>query len=207
MTKSNDQIHFLRFEDRLEGRKGEIIKAAFDCIFEVGIAASSTHVIAAKANLHQGSIHYYFDSKDELLKSVLEVFFQNSTSNIETVAKSDLPPLKKLQMVFKAGLSLIGPRSKEFVVFIALWSHAISLGGDMLALYRNLFVRFRVAIGSVIRDGESQGIFRAGVSEELALLIVGAVEGIGFQFVLDPENLNPQSAIDLLESIIAKSVQ
>ena len=80
----------MRFHDHLKGKEGHIILAAFECIVEKGIAATSTYAIAKRAGMNQGNIHYYFKSKEDLLQRVLEIFFQNAISNIETIFEGDL---------------------------------------------------------------------------------------------------------------------
>jgi len=93
MTRSNDQTHpiqFTRFQDHLTGKEGQILLAAFQCVAEAGIAATSTRAIATRAGLNQGIIHYYFRSKDELLTRLLEIIFHNSTSNIEAMSASQI---------------------------------------------------------------------------------------------------------------------
>jgi AcrR family transcriptional regulator len=201
MTRSIDQIiklKFSRFNDHLEGKEGQILLAAFQCIAEVGIAATSTRAIAARAGLNQGIIHYYFKSKEELMMRVLGTIFHNSSLNIEAVGNSNLGPIKKLNLILEAGLSLIGPRKDEFIVFVALWAHAMATGGEMLSLYRTLFRRFRATVKKIIEEGEESGIFKKGISDETALLIVGAVEGLGLQYVIDPKEIKPDKSIRLL---------
>jgi AcrR family transcriptional regulator len=204
MTRSYDQssIQFRRFQDHLVGKEGKILLATFQCVAEVGIAATSTRAIAARAKLNQGIIHYYFRSKDELLARVLEIIFQNSTSNIEAIGASQLSPLEKLRLILEAGVSLIGPRRDEFVVFVAFWAHSIAVGGKMLELYRELFRRFRATVKNTVEEGENSGVFRAGFSEQTALLIVGAIEGLGIQYVIDPKQFKPDEAVSLLSTLL-----
>jgi len=205
MTKSIDQHlppKIKRFEDHLHGKEGQILLATFKCIADIGIAATSTRAIAERAGLNQGIIHYYFRSKDHLLKSVLEILFLNSTSNIEAVASSSLPPLEKLDGILQAGLSLIGRRREEFIVFVAFWGHAMSVGGDLLRLYQNLFRRFRGAFVKIIKEGENKSEFKPGMNKEMALLIVGAVEGLGLQCVMDPKQVNLEGVTSLLRNLV-----
>src|ERR1700733_252916 len=61
-----------RFADLVQNKESEIIVAAFQCIGEVGIAATTTRVVARRAQLNQGLIHYYFRSKDALLLGAMK---------------------------------------------------------------------------------------------------------------------------------------
>jgi len=72
----------------------------------------------------------------------------------------------------------------------------------MLDLYRELFRRFRAAVKKAVEEGERSGVFRTGLSEETALLIVGAIEGLGIQYVIDPEQFKPDKAVSLLRAFL-----
>jgi AcrR family transcriptional regulator len=85
-----------RFTEHLEGKEGQILHAAFQCVVEKGIAGTSTHATPARAGLNQGIIHYYFVyyfmSKEGLLKRLVETLFQTFITTIETIARSPLFP-------------------------------------------------------------------------------------------------------------------
>ena len=114
MTRSCDQnlkVKPRRYHNHLDGKEGQLLLAAFQCIVEKGIAATSTHAIARKAGLNQGVIHYYFKSKDELFKRVNEILFHNAAANVETLCMSDLLPVEKLDAFLALEHYLILPSS------------------------------------------------------------------------------------------------
>ena len=53
-----NSLNLRRFADTVEGREEEIILAAFHCISEIGIAATTTRAVAQQADMNLGSIHY-----------------------------------------------------------------------------------------------------------------------------------------------------
>jgi len=192
MNQSEKTIKFNKFYNILQGKEGQILLAAFRCIVEKGIDASSTRVIAAKANLSQGSIHYYFQSKHHLMMRLIEVILQNSMNNISLVGKSDLSAREKIDLVLSAGESFIGERREEFIVFVSIWSYAISNGGIIREKYKALFKEFRNTISVLLEDA---GV-KTSDSRNIALLIVGVIEGLGLQHAMDP------SAFDLKDTIM-----
>ena len=111
------------------------MRAAYRCIVERGIAATTTHAVAERAGMNQGSIHYYFRSKDALLERLLEELYENSMNNIRIVARSDKTPKEKITSILSRGSSLAGSRKDELIVFFAFWAHAMSLGGRWRQLY------------------------------------------------------------------------
>jgi AcrR family transcriptional regulator len=198
MVESKEELRFSRFNDLLRGKEGEILLAAFECIVEKGINASSTHAIAAKAKLSQGSIHYYFQSKHHLMMRLIEVLFQNSMNNISLVAKSGLSPREKINLIIAAGESFIGERRKEFIVFVAIWSYAISNGGIIREKYMALFSQFRDTITTLLRD---VGV-KSSDCEYLSLVIVGAIEGFGIQHAIDPDAFDLKRTVSFLKQTL-----
>lgn len=210
MNQSNDQKNILqlkRFNDYLKGKEGQILLGAFQCIAEKGIAATSTRAIAKKAGLNQGIIHYYFRSKEQLLEKLLELLFHNFTTNIDIIATSNLATFEKLESVLNSGLLFIGPRKEEFIVFIAYWAHAKSTGGEMFSLFQELLSRFRSAMITIIKEGESKSVFKKEISEEFATLIIGMIQGLGLQYVMDEKLINIEESATLLKEMFRSAMK
>jgi AcrR family transcriptional regulator len=60
-----------RFERRKDARPGEIQDAALDLFVEKGFAATRLEDVAQRAGVSKGTVYLYFDSKDDLFKSVI----------------------------------------------------------------------------------------------------------------------------------------
>ncbi len=60
-----------RFERRKDARPGEILGAALDLFVEKGFAATRLEDVAQRAGVSKGTVYLYFDSKEDLFKSVI----------------------------------------------------------------------------------------------------------------------------------------
>ena len=60
-----------RFERRKDARPGEILDAALDLFVEKGFAATRLEDVAQRAGVSKGTVYLYFDSKEDLFKSVI----------------------------------------------------------------------------------------------------------------------------------------
>ncbi len=207
MTKLIDQINAPRpFGDRLDGKEGEIIRAAYRCVVERGIAATTTHAVADYAGINQGNIHYYFRTKDALLERLLEEMFSNSVNNIRAVANGDLSPREKMSLILSLGSSLVGPRRDELVVFFAFWAHAMSNGGNWRQLYVDLFRKFRGTIVAILKQEQWSQFNIKGGEEAVASMVVAIVQGLGLQYIMDPaavEQADLDAALnDLFDNVL-----
>ena len=59
-------------ERRKEARPGELLDAALDLFVEKGFAATRAEEVAARAGVSKGTLFLYFQSKEELLKAVVQ---------------------------------------------------------------------------------------------------------------------------------------
>lgn len=197
MTRSNDEKSRspLRLCERLDdSTESKIILATIACIAQNGIAATSTHNIARRAKLNQGNIHYYFRSKDALLKRVLELLYENSSQNIDALSDKSISPAKRLEMIIDLGFDLITRRRDEFITLIACWAHAVVSGNTWRSSYKQIFDSFRQAIMRLIREGEEAGEFKRGAASMVPVLLVSMVQGIGLQLVIAPNDIDPDEA-------------
>jgi AcrR family transcriptional regulator len=175
----------LRFADQRGGKETEILVAAFHCIAEIGIAATTTRAVATRASMSQGAIHYYFDSKDALLLGVLKGLLINSVVNLRLIRESDLNPREKLECISNLSASFVRER-EEVIVRVALWAHCISKDGVWRAAYRALFDDFRTVIIEIIEEGTAKSVFKTSDSAGAAEIIISSIFGIGMQHTMDP---------------------
>ena len=168
--------------------------ATVACIASRGIAATSTHEIAKQAKLNQGNIHYYFRSKDALMRRVLELLYENSSHNIKALQDKRVSPTIRLEMIIDLGFDLITRRRDEFVTLIACWSHAVVSGSAWQSEYKRTFEGFQSAVVQLIREGERSGEFARGASKTLPILLVSMVQGIGLQLAITSSKIDASRA-------------
>lgn len=83
-------------------RKKQIIIALHNCLLEKTYYETTIKDIAQKAGLNHGVLHYYFESKEQILLEyvdyILEVFleFINKLDRIDINSKENKPLLKKI---------------------------------------------------------------------------------------------------------------
>jgi AcrR family transcriptional regulator len=61
-----------RWERRKDARPGELAAAALDLFIEKGFSATRLDDVAKRAGVSKGTLYLYFDSKEELFKTVIQ---------------------------------------------------------------------------------------------------------------------------------------
>jgi AcrR family transcriptional regulator len=75
-----------RWLRRKEARPGEILKAALECFAESGFAATRLDEIAARAGVTKGTLYLYFQSKEDIFKSVVREEIVKNIARVEEIA-------------------------------------------------------------------------------------------------------------------------
>jgi AcrR family transcriptional regulator len=192
-----NSLNLRRFADIAEGREEEIIVAAFHCISEIGIAATTTRAVAQRAGMNLGSIHYYFRSKDALLLGVLRQLMKHKIKLFNTIRRSNLTPTQKIYYLLHSGSNFMQHR-EEVVATISLWAHAVAQGGIWQSTYRKQFDELRSELKAIIDDGVETGEFHNTDSTVLAETIIVGVQGISMHFVMTPSDFQRESLTDRL---------
>ncbi len=96
----------------------KILKAAEKVFAEKGLGGARVKDIAEQCQVNPALINYYFSSKENLYKTVLENFFQRVERIARSVIDQDLDPQERLYKLIEAGIDLLG--EKEHISRILL---------------------------------------------------------------------------------------
>lgn len=152
-------------------RMAEVFDAAAAVFAEQGYHGTSTKDIADRLGLQQGSLYYYFASKEAALRKVCEAGVGDFVESLRRIVAGDGAPAEKLAAAIANHMRPLATRPAYVRVFLSERGH--------------LSDRHRRAIGKLAREYEQlladlvqQGIaaraFRADVAPRLvALAILG----------------------------------
>ncbi|MBT2388760.1 TetR/AcrR family transcriptional regulator [Streptomyces sp. ISL-1] len=99
-------------------RRRQLIEAAIRAMTRDGVSRTTTRSIAAEAGVSLSVFHYCFDSKQELLESVIAAI----TDHYVTVVKEAIRPRTTLRETIRAG-------------FQAYWDHVSANPGEHMLTY------------------------------------------------------------------------
>jgi AcrR family transcriptional regulator len=140
-------------------REREINEAAVDIFHAVGYSAASVDDVAAAVGILKGSLYYYMDSKEDLLRRIVEDVHR------EALALSDLPPLERLASYIRAQVDYNARNIKRVRVYYHDYEQ---LSAERIASVRKSRRMNEQLIVSLIGDAKSAGEVGDWVSEQLA---------------------------------------
>jgi AcrR family transcriptional regulator len=157
-----------RWRRRAEARPDEILDAALAEFTERGFETARMEDIAKRAGLSKAGVYLYFESKEALLKALIEAKIAPIAQNATMVAQAGgADPINALRMITRAAAH----RFSDPTVF-AVPRLVIGLS----ARFPELAEYYRVQVGEVARTalertiqaGIDKGIFRADVNPNVA---------------------------------------
>jgi TetR/AcrR family transcriptional regulator, cholesterol catabolism regulator len=147
-------------------REREIIEAAVDIFHAVGYSTASVDDVAAAVGILKGSLYYYMDSKEDLLRRIVEDVHVDVEEIIrESLARDDLPPLERLANYIRAQVDYNVRNIKRVRVYYHDYEQ---LSPDHLAAVRKSRRMNEQLIVNLIRDAKSAGEVGDWVNDRLA---------------------------------------
>ncbi|MBI5118236.1 TetR/AcrR family transcriptional regulator [Candidatus Poribacteria bacterium] len=175
-----------------EERRKEIIAGLYACLATKGYQEVTIKDIAKAANVSYGALHYFFESKKDIVFAFVEDFireeeirFQNKLAPVESAWER----LETMVAVLAEEMILNRTTNK---VFLNL-HHMGCCDEDIRRCMVHCHCEYRKVIQDAVDYGISRGEFPSTDSERLAFLLVGIVEGVSLQLSIDPDLYDDKS--------------
>lgn len=157
-------------------RRDELLAVAAQVFREKGMSRSSLGEIAERAKVDRATIYYYFSSKEDLFKHLIERVVTRNVEEVEAIAQRPVPSVDKLRLVIEALLVSFATHNPYAAVYVEEFLSRDRAGGaaDGLEHVRELGQRYDRAVRGVIREGMDAGIIREiGDERTIASMIIG----------------------------------
>ena len=170
---------------RYRKQKLAAIRAAAGVFSRKGFHGASTGDIAGRLGIKQGSLYYYFDSKEEALEEVCLYGLRRYAENMEAIASSDDAFEVRLHAVVSNHLGRYRERSEALKVHN---DERLYLPAERRRRLKALGSRYRKQLEQMIDDGIATGAVRDTVDGHfMAQSVIGMCNGLGEIIVRDPE--------------------
>ncbi|WP_432409335.1 TetR/AcrR family transcriptional regulator [Wukongibacter sp. M2B1] len=175
----------------------KIIEASHKCLAERGYANVSLREIANEAGVALSQLHYYFGSKKELFKAIMQKNSNEYLQNVEYHLKNTEKPLDRIKFFQESVIN--NPEATRLLwdfTSLALWSDSFR---DVLNdLYRDLS---NIIEEYILDDDSVVDSIKEADHKLFARMILGAMLGVGIQVLIDPEGEKLLGSLDPLNTI------
>lgn len=167
-------------------RRREILSAATRVFSRRGYAATRIEDVALEAGVAKGTVYIYFESRDEILRAAFEAFEEELLAGVRAVLKRDDPALQRLQAVIRTVLSSMEAEPELARVVLDFWA-AGTFGGKTGIDFGRIYAEYREILGALLEEAGREGTVRQDLPEKTPAVIVGAIEGVLLQWIVDPD--------------------
>jgi AcrR family transcriptional regulator len=192
---------------RHPARRDEILEAACRAIVERGFADTRVADIAAAAGTSTGTVHYYFESKDEVLIAALRWATDHLLARLD--APPGAPALARLARLLELSIPSQSPKARrdEYVLWIEMWTVVLHNRARLMAL-EDLSLRWRSLFFDIVEAGTASGELRPVANPHLvAERLVALVDGLGFETVVGYSWATPARMRATLVQFVAEQLR
>ena len=169
---------------RSEERRAEIVRAALEVIAERGYRGASLAAVAERVGLTQQGLLHHFPTKDALLVAVLE-----ERDNWDAVpAGSWRVDLLTSLVEYNA------MRPGIIQTFSALLGESVTEGHPAREYFTDRYTRVRESMAVALRAEYGDRLPNGLTPERTAPLLVAVMDGLQYQWLLDPESVDMPGA-------------
>jgi AcrR family transcriptional regulator len=178
-------------------RQKEIIAGLYKCLANAGHEQVSVKDIARAANLSRGVIHYYFDSKKDIMLALIEDFIGRNESLFQDIIEQIEPAWERLRAFISLSVERLVLDPEATMFFLNIYQMAMT-DADIRAGAKSSYLHFRKAISNIVEYGTSRGEFVEVDPERFAFYLVGCLEGMWLQVSMDPELYDRETIENIL---------
>ncbi|MEV6482574.1 TetR family transcriptional regulator [Streptomyces sp. NPDC051576] len=165
-------------------RRAEIVRAALEVIAERGYRGASLAAVAERVGLTQQGLLHYFPTKDALLVAVLEERDQ-----------WDAVPDSRWRIDLLASLVEYNAMRPGIIqTFSALLGESVTEGHPARDYFTARYARVRAGMAAVLRTEYGDRLPNGLTPERTAPLLVAVMDGLQYQWLLDPESVDMPGA-------------
>jgi TetR/AcrR family fatty acid metabolism transcriptional regulator len=169
-----------------EERRGQILDAAAAVFVRRGFHVARMDDIAAQAGVSKGTLYWYFESKDDLIHSLLDRMITQELAQAETVLVMDIPAKEKLERLLDRVISDIIHMKPLMPILFEFFS-LMMRRNQVRQVLGKYYQGYLEALIPVIEGGIERGEFKSVNPQEVAIAISAIIEGTIFLWAALPE--------------------
>jgi AcrR family transcriptional regulator len=170
--------------DRYQQHRAQAILAAASVFSEKGFHGATTKDIAERLGIKQGSLYYYFASKEEALEEVCLFGISDYVQRMDEIAASDQPFEARLLGVLTSHLTSYREKNEALKVHN---DERLYLPADRRKRLKELGTHYREKLERIFEDGVADGTLRESLDCHFAAQsVIGLCNAWGEIIVRDP---------------------
>jgi AcrR family transcriptional regulator len=182
-------------------RRQQILEAALDVFSRQGFNAAKVSDVAARAGVSQGTIYWYFESKEELLTQALLSFFDDFGQEAMQALEKCATASAKLRALGRAMVGFALSAEGLFALFLEFWTSS-ARRQQVGQIWTNRLVEFKNLVAGIIEEGVQNGEFKPVDAQQLVWAVMAVYDGLAAYDMFLPDLDLPQISETLVETLL-----
>ncbi|MGH3212046.1 MAG: TetR/AcrR family transcriptional regulator [Trebonia sp.] len=182
----------------LSRRKRAILDATLRLVAAEGAGAVRLRDVARASGVSVGSLQYYFDSRDQLIREAFDQHARDVVDLITLAGDASATPSDRLAAVLEA--ATLRPDLRHSA---ALWMEFVSAGlhdDQLRTLLAGAYEAWRGLLAEVVRAGTEAGEFRPLLpAETVVSCLVALIDGFELAVAIDVADATQAAILDKLK--------
>ncbi len=186
-------------------RRQALVLAAYQLIAEKGFEHLRTRDVAARAHVNIATLHYYFASKEDLIRGVVDHLLNKFSATPPPTAQQEIDETTSLGQVrgmFLETYYRFQAMPEMFVVLSELVMRSLRDVSIQPSL-QHLDERWHAYLQHLVLNGVQQGAFRADIDAgSMASRLIVLMKGFFFHQITSPESVDIKQILDDVERLL-----
>ena len=175
------------------------IEAAATVFADKGFHGATTQDIAQAMGIQQGSLYYYFKSKEQALQDVCEYGFDLYVERMKKICAKEQPFEAKIIAIITSHLTNYSRKDSAMKVHN---EQRLYLPVERRSRIKELGTRYRELLEATLKEGVAAGVVRSDIDTHfIAYSIIGICNSWGANLIRD-ESLNVFETIEQCSDLI-----
>jgi AcrR family transcriptional regulator len=194
-----------------EEKKNDIMMAAVRLFARKGFEKTTISDIAVEAGIGKGTVYEYFSNKEEMIHQSFHFFLKQMEMDFEDILLTDLPAVEKLKQILQAFGNVINAETEGFVTMMFnFWGEAMRSQDTKNIIFtemKKFYHSYRKIFADIIIEGMQDGSIRKNINPEgVAIIIIGMLDGVMVQWLMDRDVIDYKEILNTLISLILKGI-
>jgi AcrR family transcriptional regulator len=173
-----------------EERRQELVRAAYETIAEQGFEGLRTREVAARAGISIATLHYYFPSKEDLIRAVVDQLQAEFERQAVAIAARGTTARERLRAALWQAYDVNRDQPELQIVLHELFLRSLRDPAVQM-IFAGMDSHWQQAIEEILRVGIDEGSFRADLDvPATAAMIIAFLKGISIQLARAPHALD-----------------
>ncbi len=179
--------------------RDQIIDSASEIFSRFGFRKTTMDEIARAMRKGKSSIYYYFTSKEDIFKAVVEKEAQTLREEVTRAVESSNVPAEKLRNYILARMKVMKNVSNFYDTLKNEYLNHLDFVNKVREKYDKQEIRI---LTGILEEGQKNGVFRTDDPELAAIAIVTALKGLEIPLFWSKANKNIERRVDDLLNIL-----